>query len=86
VKSYPPIRAHVKVDMHLDGGYTRVILFQVGDGGTGWDIPTAQIPVHLRRIGSEFILILRGFIPEATDSLDTLREMCRSVQIEEIMR
>jgi hypothetical protein len=51
----------VKVEFHLDSGYTKVILERlVGqgmvDGGLSWDIPTAFIPPHLRYISSRFLL------------------------------
>jgi hypothetical protein len=51
----------VKVEFHLDSGYTKVILERfVGIGMLcgRWfrDIPTASIPPHLRYIGSRFLL------------------------------
>jgi hypothetical protein len=51
----------IRVDFHLDSGYTKVILERlVGremmDGDWDWDIPTASIPPNLRTIGSRFLL------------------------------
>jgi hypothetical protein len=51
----------VKVEFHLDNGYTKVIferLVGIGmlDGRWFRDIPTASIPPHLRYIGSRFLL------------------------------
>jgi hypothetical protein len=51
----------VKVDFHLDSGYTKVILERlIGlgmlDGRWFRDIPTAFIPPHLRYIGSRFLI------------------------------
>ncbi|MGL4619117.1 hypothetical protein [Chroococcidiopsis sp.] len=52
----------VRVDFHLDGGYTRVMLERlVGLGmldeeGWYWEIPTVSIPPNLRNIGSRFLL------------------------------
>ena len=44
----------VRVIMHLPEGYTKVQLERFGS--VDWDIPTSEIPLHLRGIGSRFIL------------------------------
>ncbi|AFY88182.1 MULTISPECIES: hypothetical protein [Chroococcidiopsis] len=51
----------VRVDFHLDGGYTRVILERLVrkgmlDGEWYWEISTSSIPPNLRNIGSRFLL------------------------------
>lgn len=68
--------------MHLPGGFTRVILFELGD--RWWDIPTDRIPLHLRRIGAEFVVIRPRFKVETSDTPEAIREMCRQAQIEEL--
>jgi hypothetical protein len=47
-----------KLEMHLPGGYSRVLLELPGN--FHWEIPTESIPVHLRRIGSRFLVIRHG--------------------------
>jgi hypothetical protein len=74
--------------MHLNGGYTRVVLertFGLGlaDGGIEWDIPTDIIPTHLRRIGSRFILISNNPKPDESDDIDALRQTISNVTVEE---
>ena len=86
MKVYPPFRHSVRVEMHLQGGFTRVVLFDLSDGGHRWDIPTDKIPLHLRRIGSEFLVVMPSFAPEASDSVDDIRAMCQQVQVEELDR
>ena len=55
-----PIEEQVRVLFHLNG-YTKVLVERtqglgLADGGIAWDIPTSIIPLHLRTIGSRFIL------------------------------
>ena len=78
----PPLRQVARVDMHLPGGFTRVILFNLG--GHWWDIPTDKIPPRLRGIGSEFVVIMPGFAPEEADTPEAIRKMCEQVTIEEL--
>ena len=68
--------------MHLPGGFTRVVLFDLAHGDCRLDIPTEKIPFHLRPIGSEFLAITPRFTPEPSDSVDVIREMCRQVHVE----
>jgi hypothetical protein len=54
-----------KLEMHLPGGYSRVLLDLPGGRGLAggdihWEIPTASIPFHLRSIGSRFLVISHG--------------------------
>lgn len=81
-------REPVRVLMHLNGGYTKVILERMegkglADGGVDWDIPTQKIPFHLRKIGSRFLLIEKSFF-SAEDTIENIREMCWEIEIEEI--
>jgi hypothetical protein len=55
-------REIVRVRMHLNGGFTRVLIestegLGMADGGTHRDIPTDLIPPHLRKMGSRFLLV-----------------------------
>ena len=75
-------RYAARIEMHLPGGFTRVILFELGD--RRWEIPTDSIPLRLRRIGSEFFVITPRFTVEATDTPEAVREMCRQVHVEEL--
>lgn len=54
------IEEPVRVLFHLNG-YTKIFLERtenvgMADGGISWDIWTYKIPLHLRKIGSRFIL------------------------------
>jgi hypothetical protein len=54
------IQEPARVLFHLNG-YTKVLLERtdgagLADGGIVWDIDTENIPAHLRRIGSRFIV------------------------------
>jgi hypothetical protein len=84
MKVYPPFRHPVRVEMHLPGGFSRVILIDVCRGSIRWEIPTDKIPLHLRRIGSEFLVIMPRFHPEASDSDDEIRAMLRQVEVVEL--
>ena len=51
------------VEMHLNGGFTKVLLEKtrgigLADGGIYFDIPTIKIPFHLRNIHTRFYLII----------------------------
>jgi hypothetical protein len=59
--------------MHPNGGYTKVLLEDVA---TTWDIPTLEIPVQLRSIGSRFLLVTTLLEPEPGDSDDEIRAAC----------
>lgn len=60
------------VEMHLNGGFTKVLLeatlgIGLANGGISWDISTEEIPHKLRNIGSRFYLEIKregGFLFE----------------------
>jgi hypothetical protein len=79
-----PLRHLVRVETHLPGGFTQVVLFAIDHGTHRLQIPTDRIPPHLRPIGSEFYVITPRFRPEAGDSVETLRQMCREIRVEEL--
>jgi hypothetical protein len=78
----PPFRQVAKVEMHLPGGFTRVVLRNFG--GHWWDIPTNKIPTHLRTIGSELLITMPRFTPEQSDIPEAVRDMLEQVDIEEL--
>ncbi len=54
----------VQVIMHLPENWTKVLFVRtyglgLADGGIYWDIPTELIPIHLRSIGSRFVVRAR---------------------------
>jgi len=69
------------VDMHLDGGFTRLRLERAR---SHVDVPTESIPRHLRTIGSRFVVVLPCVRPEADDSADDLRRALNDVQIKQV--
>lgn len=79
----------VRVLMHLNGGYTKVLLERIEgqglvDGGIEWEIPTHKIPFHLRKIGSRFLLIHRASF-STEDDVENLREKgLTEIDIQEI--
>ncbi len=80
----PPFRHAARVELHLSGGLTRVVLFDLVHGDIRQDIPTEKIPPHLRPIGSEFVVILPRFRPEPADSADDIRAMRQQIEIVEL--
>jgi len=51
----------VEVEMHLPGGYTRIVLTRtlgqgMANGGISWEVPTKAIPPELRGIGNRFLV------------------------------
>ena len=55
----------VVVQMHLNGGFTKLLCKKtigigLADGGITIDIPTKTIPFNLRKIGSRFNLKIKG--------------------------
>jgi len=84
------VREPVRVLMHLNGGYTKVIVERtegigLADGGIEWEIPTAKIPQHLRRIGSRFIVASEAIWPGEKDTIESLKEACSRIEIEEFV-
>lgn len=73
------LRERVRVVMHLNEGYTRVVVERteglgLADGGAIWDIPTRIIPPHLCCLGSRFIVTTEALRPEPGDTADQLRD------------
>jgi hypothetical protein len=74
--------------MHLNEGYTKVLLERtegsgMADGGIVWDIPTHAIPLHLRRIGARFVVVTESIWPEEKDTAEELRSAIH-VTVEEL--
>ena len=69
--------------MHLPGGSTRLVLPEVAHGEIRVEIPTEAIPLHLRGLGSRFIVVQPRFTPEPTDTIEAVRAMCSGVRVEE---
>ena len=72
-----PLREPVRVLMHLDGGYTKVALERtqgvgLANGGIDWDIPTHNIPAHLRSEGARFIIVTESIWPDDSDTAEEL--------------
>lgn len=73
-----PLREPVRLIMHLNEGYTQVLLERteglgMANGGIVWDIPTEAIPIHLRGLGSRFVVVTEAIRPEARDTASELR-------------
>jgi hypothetical protein len=81
----PPFQFAARVQMHLPGGFTRVILFEVAQGGSWIEIPTHRIPAHLRALGSKFLVTVPRFTPEASDTPEAIRELCQQAQVDELV-
>jgi len=84
-----PLREPVRVLMHLNGGYTKVFLERtegcgMANGGIEWDIPTRVIPLHLRPIGSRFLVLTNSVWPESTDTVEELRAVVAAITVEEL--
>jgi hypothetical protein len=82
-------REPARVVMHLNGGFTKVVLERtmgsgMADGGICWDIPTDRIPLHLRAIGSRFLVVTHVIRPDADDTVDALRAAVHELAIEEL--
>jgi hypothetical protein len=82
------LQLSVRVTMHLNEGYTRVLVEctegkGLADGGIAWDIPTASIAYHLRHLGSRFLVVTDSVWVEEQDTIEELREACSKIAIEE---
>jgi len=66
------IRVVARVQWHANGGYTRV---EYLEGRGNMEIPTESIPIDLRKIGSQFYLIIHLIRSEDFDK----PEMARAV-------
>jgi hypothetical protein len=60
----------VRVVFHLNGGFTRVSLEGLF---ADIEIPTRVIPLHLRAIGSRFVLVRNTTIPEDVAEINEWR-------------
>jgi hypothetical protein len=67
-----PLREPVRLILHLNEGYTRVLLER--SEGVFWDIPTEVIPPHLRALGSRFIVVTDALWPEPSDTAREVRD------------
>lgn len=66
----------VRVEFHLDGGYTKILLerlWGMTDAEIDWDIPTNSIPPDLRTIGSRFLLSRSSRDPNQHDRFEEIR-------------
>lgn len=75
----------VQIVMHLPEGYTKVRLDRFPS--CDWDIPTSEIPLHLRSIGSRFIVqttALSGALEAANLSPEEIRSIIRPLSVREI--
>jgi hypothetical protein len=82
-------REPVRVTMHLNEGYTKVVLERtvglgMADGGIEWDIPTEIIPPYLRPIGSRFILVSADREPQENDPEHLIQRRISELRVEEI--
>ncbi len=80
-------RERARVVMHLNGGFTKVLFEDtlgsgLGDGGLMRDIPTANIPLPLRAVGSRFMLSCQAMAPEVHDSTEDVRAEMHRVVVE----
>ena len=64
-----------RVEFHLGGGYTLVMLEEVNYDGSPvrWEIPTEAIPASYRKIGSRFLL--KGQRPDGHAELGEIRQI-----------
>lgn len=79
----------VKLLMHLNGGYSKVVLERtvglgIADGGIEWDIPTELIPPQLRAIGSRFIVICESISPDEQDEIEDIRRAASRITVKEL--
>jgi hypothetical protein len=77
-----PFRESVRIEFHHSEGLTRVVYDRIPFSGV--DIPTDIIPVHLRRIGSRFVIVGNSITTEEADGIDEIRAAI-SVRIEELI-
>lgn len=80
VKVGQRLREPAYILMHLNARMT-VVGFE-RSGGT-CDIPTDDIPAHLRQIGSRFVVVTSGLVTEPDDSLEQIREALR-IHVQEL--
>ena len=64
--------------MHLEGGFTRLTMTRYGGFS---EVPTAAIPLYLRAIGSELLVVLPRFTPEDHDTVDDICHMLDHVEV-----
>ncbi|MCA9615880.1 MAG: hypothetical protein KC586_24160 [Myxococcales bacterium] len=71
------------MEMHLDGGHTRVVIeategVGLADGGIRWDLPTRGIPLALRALGSRFVVTVSAAPSTGREDLAALRARLRT--------
>ncbi len=84
MKDGRPFSEPALVTMHLNGGFTKVVLERTFGDAIYRDIPTESIPVHLRAIGSRILLVGRFQAPEANDSAEDIRRALRHPEVLEV--
>jgi len=83
-------REPARVVMHLNEGFTQIVLERCVNNGMAGDyalmeVPTERIPVHLRAISSRFLLIWTALHPETQDSETVIRvAMDQQFRVEEL--
>jgi hypothetical protein len=81
------LRIHVRVEFHTAGDHTQLRWLQAPGMAEHdrFEIPTMAIPIDLRRIGSEFVLVLLDMDRSSTGDADELRNRIRdSFRIERL--
>ncbi len=76
-----PFRENVRVEFHHSEGLTRVAYDRIPFSGI--DIPTDMVPVHLRKIGSRFVIVGNSITTEEADCIDEIRAAIR-LRVEEL--
>lgn len=78
MKVQAPFNEPARLLFHLDAGYSRIELIRLKNH---WEIPTNSIPVPLRHIGAQFLVIAPRFSVEDTDSVEEIRQMIATLRI-----
>lgn len=81
MKVQTPFNEPARLIFHLDAGYSRIELIRLR---CQWEIPTNAIPIPLRHIGAQFLVIAPRFSVEDTDSADEIRQKIATLQISEL--
>lgn len=80
-------RLRVRVEFHMSGGYTHVQWLNapaMAESGR-FEVPTHAIPFDLRRVGSEFVVVLSDIDRTTAADAEELRRRIRdSVTIERL--
>jgi hypothetical protein len=78
-----PMRHVARVQMHFSSGVTRVVLSDVANDSTYWDIPTERIPPRLRAVGTMIVVEIPLVRPEASDTGEDIRRALSHIVVEE---